>query len=70
MQRTSRWRNALLTLRRRLPLWLRSWLATRWRQKAVAHTDMAQEHLAEASQYRADALTIEPNDQPKGGAKE
>jgi hypothetical protein len=58
MKRTSRLRNALLTLRRRLPPWLRFWLATRWRQKASRHTDKAEEHLEVAKQFRADAQQI------------
>jgi len=58
MQRTSRLRNGLLTWRRRLPPWLRSWLATRWRQKATQHTETAQEHLEVAKQLRADAQQI------------
>jgi hypothetical protein len=66
MQRTSRWRNALLTWKRKLPTWLRFWLATRWRQKAVMHTRKVQGHLDEATQLRIDALTIEPSDKPTG----
>ena len=62
MQRTSRWRNALLTLKHRLPPWLRFWLATRWRRLATRHNDRAYCHLEAAKSLRAEAQWMSQNE--------